>query len=717
MQPPKIIGMKWDGIPDTLKSLGNWVGWRFEYRAELSKPWTKVPTDIHPSRLSDGAFRNAASNRADTWVEFDTAEDICRQIAGNEYELKGPGFCIGQSGIVGIDLDNCREADTGAIADWAVAIINDLNTYTEISPSGTGLRLLAFGELPKDAKGKTRYRTTYEGGVVEMYDHTSARFLTITGHHVGGTPSDVQDRPEQIASVHQRIFSVVESRLADNSPADRQPVKAEDELIVKLAAEYSGDKFRRLWAGDTSEYDGDHSRADLALCSILAFYTGNDPTRIDFLFRQSGLMRDKWERDDYREDFTIAKAVSGQTAFFDWDNYHKRQKTKERLQPPGVVGCEADEIPLEEPTFDYSEPSPAVREATRAKAKLEKGYFSLFELRERRKAAPPQWVIEDHLICGGLGFLLAESGTGKTFVAIDMACCVAHGEPFLGKFAVEPGAVVYVGQEGCEDFDLRCESWHKYHKLDPSPYFVSLPEDFDLTGVHDHARLMEQLDHFVATLAEGIPLQLVVFDTFFNMLQGEDENAPGPVGSVIVFQKRLQAKYGCAILNIDHPGHDNKTRPRGHSSKRPAANSFMLLEGKISDSLKVTITKQKNRKPIEPYQINFSKAVPCGIQDDLGRDLTYPVAGNVVATWAGKLAGLGDVAANVFKAVHARFGESGFRNKDFVTLCTAEDLCSDRHARRLLKSLSAYRFISKTKTGYIINPKANPAGATWDLHL
>jgi len=70
----------------------------------------------------------------------------------------------------------------------------------------------------------------------------------------------------------------------------------------------NGASFTKLWNGDTSEYDGDDSRADLALCSMLAFWTGNNQDRIDTLFRQSGLYREKWERKDYREG-TIAKAV------------------------------------------------------------------------------------------------------------------------------------------------------------------------------------------------------------------------------------------------------------------------------------------------------------------------------------------------------------------------------------------------------------------------
>jgi hypothetical protein len=101
---------------------------------------------------------------------------------------------------------------------------------------------------------------------------------------------------------------------ANGTPSD-------PELIEKAKRARNGDQFARLWAGDISDYGDDESRADLALCGLLAFWTGPDPTRIDTLFRQSGLMREKWERKDYRER-TIKKALEGHTEFYNSPNGH-----------------------------------------------------------------------------------------------------------------------------------------------------------------------------------------------------------------------------------------------------------------------------------------------------------------------------------------------------------------------------------------------------------
>src|ERR1700722_21015679 len=71
---------------------------------------------------------------------------------------------------------------------------------------------------------------------------------------------------------------------------------SDDELVEFAANARNGERFKRLWSGDISDYENDHSRADLALCRMLAFWCGPDPERIDQLFRRSGLMREKWNR-------------------------------------------------------------------------------------------------------------------------------------------------------------------------------------------------------------------------------------------------------------------------------------------------------------------------------------------------------------------------------------------------------------------------------------
>ena len=80
------------------------------------------------------------------------------------------------------------------------------------------------------------------------------------------------------------------------------------DIICKLRKQKNGEKFCKLFdEGDFSDY-GSQSEADLALCSMIAFRVGDDPDAIGQIFRQSALYREKWEREDYRED-TLAKGI------------------------------------------------------------------------------------------------------------------------------------------------------------------------------------------------------------------------------------------------------------------------------------------------------------------------------------------------------------------------------------------------------------------------
>ena len=95
-----------------------------------------------------------------------------------------------------------------------------------------------------------------------------------------------------------------------------------DERIRKAFASANGQSISRLFYGDTSDYSGDDSAADLALCSKLAFWSENNPQILDAMFRQSRLYREKWDKvhsGDGRTygEMTIAKALEGQTEFYD----------------------------------------------------------------------------------------------------------------------------------------------------------------------------------------------------------------------------------------------------------------------------------------------------------------------------------------------------------------------------------------------------------------
>jgi hypothetical protein len=279
---------QYDQIPEELRNLPNWLVWKLEKRAGKNgiERKTKVPYSARTGKY-------AKSNDPSTWSSFAEAEAAANAVGGYD----GIGFCL--SGLfVGIDLDGCREPETGVIEPWATELMHTLDTYFEVSPSQTGLRGIAKGSLPAGRRQRDFGDRDHHG--VALYEAGGPRYLTMTGWRVGGNGT-IAERTQELHVVHARLFP-------PKARAKARAAGSDDDLIARARRAKDGGKFSRLWDGRwEGEYES-QSEADLALCVKLAFWTGRDAGRIDSLFRRSGLMREKWDRQDYRER-TITKAI------------------------------------------------------------------------------------------------------------------------------------------------------------------------------------------------------------------------------------------------------------------------------------------------------------------------------------------------------------------------------------------------------------------------
>jgi len=260
-------------LPAELTELAHWVCWRYVQRPGEDKP-TKVPVNARTSG-------NAMSNNPATWATFDEA---VRCYDRNPGTVAGLGFMQQGTDLAGIDLDNCID-EAGTVAPWALAIIRRLDSYTEISPSGRGVRIFVRGTKPgrREKTGSTKR--------IELYDGQSVRFLTVTGERLPGCRRDIADRHDELARLYHEVFP----KQAKTRKADPQPVGLDDQAILSaMFRSKAGVRLYRLWHGDVSGYDSP-SEADCALAGSLVWWTGGDEETVDRLFRQSALMRDKWD--------------------------------------------------------------------------------------------------------------------------------------------------------------------------------------------------------------------------------------------------------------------------------------------------------------------------------------------------------------------------------------------------------------------------------------
>ncbi|MBX3027514.1 hypothetical protein KF840_21670 [bacterium] len=261
-----------------------WVLWRPVLR---DAKVTKIPIDAHTGDA-------ASSTDPRTWSTFAAAIGALRDGVGL-------GFVFADlHDLGGADLDDCRDPVTGAIAPWALQLAQRLDSYTEVSPSGRGIKCFFAGKLT----GKGRRR-----GHVELYSR--GRFFCVTGRRVPGFPAEPQPRQAELEAIVAQLFPPPAPRPAGATAAT--VIGDDAEILERARRARNGDRFARLWSGawQAAGY-GSQSEADLALASMLSFWAGGDPARVDALFRQSGLCRPKWlERSDYR-DWTLSKATQGE---------------------------------------------------------------------------------------------------------------------------------------------------------------------------------------------------------------------------------------------------------------------------------------------------------------------------------------------------------------------------------------------------------------------
>jgi hypothetical protein len=292
-----------DNIPNDLKNLKQWVNWSFVHNGNK---WTKPPKKV-------GTFSNASCNMPLQWAVFSDALNWYKKKKSNNVVktytsgihyiegICGVGFQLTESDdFIAIDIDDCFN-QKDKLKDYALEIVERLESYTEISPSGKGLHI--FLKENKCFKGHKNPKFD-----VEIY--SKGRYMTITGNCFAGTAKDIKSNNDGLNWLLDKYFTN-KSGLFNNDQGNMQVTHAnsDEQIIYQLKKENS--KASKLYFdNDISEFDDDDSKADFTLMLRLAYYTNGNPEQMERIFSGSAIgKREKWQdRDDYRER-TIEKAI------------------------------------------------------------------------------------------------------------------------------------------------------------------------------------------------------------------------------------------------------------------------------------------------------------------------------------------------------------------------------------------------------------------------
>lgn len=285
---------KYSAIPQELKGYKNWVCWQ-------AYPDPKSHSGISKKPVNPKTGGLAQSNNPDTWSDFETA---VRQSG----KYSGIGFMFSNSPFFGVDLDDMpndiQDYQNGGADNIISEFVNTLQSYTEFSQSKTGVHIICKGTLPEG-----RRKAKNDSGGFEMYEN--GRFFVVTGNYCSEY-GYINDCTESVKPLHSKYLG----KTAEPKP-NRQNITVNlnsvDDIVRAACSAKNGSLFKALYSGDFSAYSS-QSEADMAFCNMLAFWCGCDSEKMDAIFRQSGLMRDKWDRKQSGTTYgviTLQKAISG----------------------------------------------------------------------------------------------------------------------------------------------------------------------------------------------------------------------------------------------------------------------------------------------------------------------------------------------------------------------------------------------------------------------
>lgn len=286
----------YNNIPSELKQYPNWV---------LRK--NKVPYSV--TRLG---------KKWQSLEDCGVYEDVIQALECGDYD--GIGFQLSNSPYTVIDLDHCIDENGDITNDRVIDLLEEVASYWEYSPSGTGLHIWLKGETPKAVKNSPLG--------FEMY--SKGRYITMTGNTPTG--GDIVENQPLIDKLYNKYKTRVVSNNStlihwgDYPSFSDKNLQKKIEEITRL--DKSGKFTELFYKGNYSLYGGDESSADMALCCILAYWCNANPVQMEQIFNKSALAsRDKWQlRKDYRH-----RTINNAIGLYRQEKQEKLKKIKQEI--------------------------------------------------------------------------------------------------------------------------------------------------------------------------------------------------------------------------------------------------------------------------------------------------------------------------------------------------------------------------------------------------
>jgi hypothetical protein len=624
--------------PAPLRHLTSWLVWRFEHLAGEKKP-RKVP--YYANGVRRFGVQGSAKDRAQM-VTFDAA---IRAAVRGGYSGVGIALLDGDN-VTALDFDNCVTA-SGIDPSITQALAG---TYSEFSPSGTGIRAFVQGNL-----GNRKTPTTDTYGFETF---STKGFVTVTGNRT--EDCDLFNCENTIAPPSPDILTIIERRFKHRDDGEFSGTinpkglteEQVNECLAAIPSDISHDEWLHVGMALHHETGGDGFEFWNTWSATASNYPGSET------------LEERWHSFGQSQARPI-------TANFLLD------KAKEYGAETYLAFCTA--APTD---FDIVEAPPLPVN----------GHYRIRTAAEFvRHIRPTSWLIKGVLPRAELGVIYGESASGKTFIAWDMCAALARGVDWNG-FKVNHAKVLYVVAEGSNGFNNRIQAYcHQYaiphNELNIDVISDVIPNLGDQGSVN---RLCEDVKRFG-------PYDLIIMDTFAQVTAGSNENSGEDMGKALLNARRIGKAAGAMVLLIHHSGKDSSKGARGHSSIR-AACDFEAEVTRFENDRAFQVTKLKDGR--DGAQFGFKLLDVVLGEDEDGDDITSCIV--EFGTSKSRLKRLtgpkGDIEKLVLSVAHelAGFGDendSGFNQQDLLEQCVLQvpydDTKRDQRRARVIRAVES----------------------------
>ena len=542
--PPTLISPEADNIPQFLRGISQWIVWKGEWKAAKNK-YAKIP--VHPvsGYKIDPLDQKNHMAFQDAWKAYSAGVG-----SGVGFVMTGEPVSATEEGdplyLVALDLDNITATPASQAA--AKVIYKNLSSYTEVSPSGEGLRIFVL------SAHKPRSGQTVLG---EIY--AEKHFLTVTGHLA---QKDIVENTAGIISIENEWWGAAKStpllgdkvaslskQILTNLIGGSRPETSDNIERVKAALIYvdpdcSYDKWRNtIWAIMSTGWDGAEGIA------------------LEWSRRSDS----HWGRDDQGAE--AHEALQKLCADFD----------PSRGLTIGTLFHYAYAAGMPRPVAELWDSEPVKPQTP----------YQLLSRHQLSAIPELEWVVPGVLPDGGVAAIYGDPSSGKTFLAIDLASRISLGlGPWFNR-DVEQRPVVYVALEGGRGIKKRLEAWDKANGKRSSVQTIlqpfSLLADGDVKGM---------CNSIASHCAKGA---VVFVDTLAQASPGADENTSTDMGRVLAASQQIAAEVEGLVVLIHHSGKDTSRGLRGHSSLNGAMDAVIgVSRDKTTDIRNWHVTKMKD---------------------------------------------------------------------------------------------------------------------------